>query len=96
MVALEIDVDDADASGYEPVWQGNRRVGFVTSGGFGHYIRKSLAMALVDREAISNGKPLDVHVVGQRFAARILEKPPWDPAGERIRAQENSRSTAPR
>ena len=86
LVTLEIDADDADASGYEPVWQGDRRVGFVTSGGFGHCIGKSLAMALVDKVAVSNDKQLEVHVVGKRFEARILENPPWDPKGARMRA----------
>ena len=86
LVTLEIDADDADASGYEPVWQGDRRVGFVTSGGFGHYTGKSLAMALMDRDAASNDKLLDVHVVGKRLAARIVENPPWDPTGGRMRA----------
>ena len=82
----QVDAEDAEASGYEPVWQGDRRVGFVTSGGFGHYIGKSLAMALVDKVAVSNDKPLEVHVVGKRFEARILENPPWDPKGARMRA----------
>ena len=86
LVTLEIDADDDDASGYEPVWQGDRRVGFVTSGGFGHYTGKSLAMALMDRDAASNDKLLDVHVVGKRLAARIVENPPWDPTGGRMRA----------
>ena len=85
LVTLEIDAQDADASGYEPVWQGDRRVGFVTSGGFGHYVGKSLAMAPVDRYAVSNNKAVDVHVVGKRLAARIVEKPPWDPSSERMR-----------
>ena len=29
LVTLEIDADDADASGYEPIWQNDKRVGFV-------------------------------------------------------------------
>ena len=86
LVTLEIDADDADVSGYEPVWQRDRWLGFVTSGGFGHYIGKSLAMALVDRDTVSNDKPLDVHVEGKRLTARIIENPLWDPVGSRMRA----------
>ena len=74
------------ASGYEPVWQADRRVGFVTSGGFGHCVGKSLAIALVDNVAASNGKTLEVHVVGKRLEARILDNSPWDPKGVRMRA----------
>jgi glycine cleavage system aminomethyltransferase T len=48
LVTLEVDADDADASGFEPVWADGKRVGFVTSGGYGHTLGKSLAMAMVD------------------------------------------------
>ena len=51
LVTLEIDAGDADATGYEPVWRSGAMVGFVTSGGYGHRIGKSLAMALVAPEA---------------------------------------------
>ena len=53
LVTLDIDATDADASGYEPVWRDGRKVGFVTSGGYGHTIGKSLAMALIAPEAAS-------------------------------------------
>jgi len=32
LVTLAIEATDADASGFEPVWHGGRRVGFITSG----------------------------------------------------------------
>ena len=84
LVTLEIDADDADSSSYEPVWAGDTRVGFTTSGGYGHYTGKSLAMALVD-SAVSNDTDLAVHVVGRQQGARILSEPAWDPAGDRMR-----------
>ena len=49
LVTLEVDALDADASDYEPVWADGRRVGYITSGEYGHVVGKSLAMALVDR-----------------------------------------------
>ena len=55
LVTLEVDADDADAGGYEPVWSDGELVGFVTSGGYGHTLDKSLAMALV-RTDLANGK----------------------------------------
>ncbi|WP_136658523.1 FAD-dependent oxidoreductase [Nitratireductor sp. XY-223] len=85
LVTLEIDADDADTSGYEPVWNGDRRVGFVTSGGFGHCIQKSLAMALIDPQAAEVGSELTVHVVGRERGARVVAPSPFDPHGERMR-----------
>ena len=81
LVTLEVDALDADASGYEPVWKAGRRVGFVTSGGYGHYVGRSLAMALVDVEHAQVGEELHTHVVGVERGARIIESSPYDPGG---------------
>ena len=85
LVTLEIDADGADASGYEPIWQGDQRVGFVTSGGYGHHTGKSLAMGLLNTKVNEGDEPLMVDVVGQRRGAVTLKEPAWDPAGERMR-----------
>lgn len=87
LVTLEVDADDADASGYEPVWQNGEMVGFVTSGGYGHTIGKSLAMALVDPQAAEVGTDLSVHVVGVERAARVIDPSPYDPTGEAMRGR---------
>jgi dimethylglycine dehydrogenase len=86
LVTLEVDALDADASGYEPVWGDGRRVGYVTSGGYGHALRRSLALALVERDAAAPGTDLSVHVVGVERPARVIERSPWDPTGGRMRA----------
>ena len=85
LVTLEIDALDADASGYEPVWRDGERVGFVTSGGYGHTIGKSLAMALVAPDAAHVGAELSIHVVGQERAARVIPPSPYDPEGKALR-----------
>ncbi|RUX52227.1 FAD-dependent oxidoreductase, partial [Mesorhizobium sp. M7A.F.Ca.CA.002.09.1.1] len=61
LVTLEIDAADADASGYEPVWYRGKLAGFVTSGGYGHTVGKSLAMALVEREVADIDTQLTTH-----------------------------------
>lgn len=85
IVTLEVDAADADASGYEPVWSGDKRVGFVTSGGYGHTVGKSLAMALVDADHAGEGNELSVHVVGVERPARIIAPSPYDPEGKAMR-----------
>ena len=86
LVTLEIDAADADATGYEPVWRSGAIVGFVTSGGYGHTIRKSLAMALVGPEAAEAGSELSVHIVGAERKARVIAPSPYDPLGKAMRA----------
>jgi len=85
VVTLEVDADDADASGFEPVWQGSTRVGFVTSGGFGHTMGKSYAMAMVDAAAAEEGTDLSVHVVGVERPAKVIAPSPYDPGGSAMR-----------
>jgi len=84
-VTLEVDALDADASGFEPVWAGDTRVGFVTSGGYGHHTGKSLAMALISREHAAPGTDLSVHVVGVERPARVIPPSPYDAAGTAMR-----------
>ena len=86
LVTLEVDAADADASGYEPIWREGRRVGFVTSGGYGHTVGKSLALALVEPGSERVGTGLTVHVVGVEKPARVITPSPFDPEGARMRA----------
>src|SRR6202042_1050760 len=86
LVTLEIDAVDADATGYEPVWRLGAMVGFVTSGGYGHTIGKSLAMALVAPDVAEIGSELSAHIVRAEGKARVIARSPYDPMGKAMRA----------
>ena len=85
MVTLAVDSPDADASGYEPIWSDGKRIGFVTSGGYGHTVQQSLAMALVEPEFSEPGTELSVHVVGVECPAKVIAASPYDPSGKAMR-----------
>ena len=85
VVTLEIDALDADAAGFEPVWAGGKVVGFVTSGGYGHTVGKSLAMAMINNAQCAEGTELIVHIVGAEMSARVIAASPYDPAGKAMR-----------
>ena len=80
------DTQDADASGYEPIWNDGKIVGFTTSGGYGHWLKRSLAMALVGPAFAAPGTKLRVHVVGVEREARVVAPSPYDPQGKAMRA----------
>jgi len=84
-VTLDIAADGADASGYEPIWKDGEKIGFVTSGGYGHTTGKSLAMALVNAEHARPGSDLKVHVVGAERDATVIAASPYDPSGTAMR-----------
>lgn len=85
LVTLEVDALDADASGYEPIWSGEKRVGYITSGGFGHTVGKSLAMALVEPEQSDPGLEMTAHIVGVERAVKVVPDSPYDPEGKAMR-----------
>ena len=86
LVTLDVDSADADASGFEPVWSDSgEKIGFVTSGGYGHTVGKSLAMALIDPAHAAEGTQLRTHIVGKECAARVVAASPYDPEGKAMR-----------
>ena len=65
-----------------------RVVGWVTSGGYGHYVEMSLAQGYVPAELseLPDSGLFEVEILGRRCPARIAVEPPFDPTGERMRA----------
>ena len=86
-VTLEIEDGDSDASGYEPIWsEAGDMVGFVTSGAYGHTVKKSLAMALIEPALANEGTAVKVHIVGVERRAKVITPSPYDPDGMAMRS----------
>ena len=86
-VTLEIEDGDSDASGYEPIWsEAGDMVGFVTSGAYGHTVKKSLAMALIEPALANEGTAVTVHIVGVERRAKVIVPSPYDPDGMAMRS----------
>jgi dimethylglycine dehydrogenase len=88
LIALAVDAGEADASGDEPIWHGENVVGWVTSGGYGHTARQSLALGYIGAGLAESGATSDfgVEILGERRPARRLTQPLVDPTGARMRA----------
>lgn len=85
MVLLEIDTDCAVEPFYShTVFAEGRPVGVVTSGAFGHRVRKSLALAFLRERDKREG--LMVKLLGIERPARILDAPPYDPQNLKLKA----------
>lgn len=93
LVTFVVDPDPdapADVLGDEPIWHGGEVVGWVTSGGYGHHVGRSIALGYVPT-AISTpdgpgGEGFEIEIIGQRRPARLQPEPLFDPAGLRMRA----------
>jgi len=71
--------------GKEPVLQGDRVVGYVTSAGFAYSTGESIAYAWLPIETAAEGTDVAVEYFGERLAASVVSEPRWDPQGERLR-----------
>ena len=85
IVYTELAATDADARGGEPVMIQDRCIGVVTSGSYGHRVKKSLAFACVAPEFAAAGSAFDVLIQGERRAARVLGAAAFDPDNSRMR-----------
>ncbi|MER8826904.1 FAD-dependent oxidoreductase [Mesorhizobium sp. M0938] len=64
-----------------------RVVGWVTSGGYAHYVQKSMAQGYVPAALADNESAglFEIEILGSRRPARINMEPPFDPRGEKMR-----------
>ena len=86
LCAFEIDADDADIFGYEPIWSGGNVVGFCTSGGYSHWMKASVAFGFLPTSMLSDSLDCEVEILGERRRARCLLAPTFDPEGHRMRS----------
>lgn len=76
----------AIATGNEPVRSSDKVVSWVTSGGYGYSVGKSIAYAYLPIELAVVDTALDVEIFGERIGGVVAREPLWDPRGERIKA----------
>ncbi|RWC42384.1 FAD-dependent oxidoreductase [Mesorhizobium sp.] len=64
-----------------------RVVGWVTSGGYAHYVQKSMAQGYVPAALAGEESAglFEIEILGSRRPARINVEPPFDPSGEKMR-----------
>ena len=76
--------EDADPWGREALYDGETRVGRLTSGGYSVAFGKSIGMGYVKPE-LGVGAKLKVRMQNKLWDAEITEDSPYDPKNERIR-----------
>jgi len=85
LVAFEVQAEDADVQGYEPIWHGGEVIGFCTSGGYSHHASKSIAQGFVPTARAQDGLQVEIEILGQMRAARLITTPLFDADGARMR-----------
>ena len=85
LAAFEVDAQDADVTAYEPVFIDGKVVGFCTSGGYSHHAGKSIALALIPREAAIEGLKVQIEILGSLRDATLITTPLFDADGTVMR-----------
>ena len=84
-VCMVVDATDSDVMGDEPIWVDGKVVGWVTSGGYGHFVDQSLAQGYIPTALVKPGMRLEIEILGERRPARLQMDPPFDPEAKRMR-----------
>jgi len=74
------------AFGSEPIRQAGQVVGWVTSGGYGYSLQKSIAYAYLPLELSMPGTQLTIESFGIEIEAVVQKEPLYDPKGAKIKA----------
>ena len=77
--------EDADPWGREALYDGDTRVGRLTSGGYSVAFGKSIGMGYVSPDLAAPGTKLKVKMQNQLWDAEVVEDSPYDPKNEVIR-----------
>ena len=77
---------DADAPALSSIFDGDERIGLVTSAGWSFTLDKSVALGYVEPKYEAVGTKLEVEIFGNRVPVTVGSEPLFDPKNERLRS----------
>ena len=86
LTPLIVETNDIDVTNNEAVMNGDQSIGYVTSGGFAHFVNKSVAFTFVDQDKIKSENKVQVEINGDLFNCSIIKEPLYDPSGLKMRS----------
>ena len=81
-----VDTIDIDVINDEAIMKDNKCVGYVTSGGYAHHVRKSIAFGYLPFSLTTKDIKLKIEINGKFYDAKTIEKPIYDPDGLKMRS----------
>jgi 4-methylaminobutanoate oxidase (formaldehyde-forming) len=92
VVSLVVDAAHTNLWGGELILRDGAPAGFVTSAAFGHTIGRPVALGIVSRadgpadKAWIDAGRYEIDLAGERFAAQVSLRAPYDPEGTRVKS----------
>jgi dimethylglycine oxidase len=72
--------------GKEPILDGDRVLGYVTSANYGYTVGRGIAYGYVPASRATPGTPVEIEYFGERYPAAVSDEPLYDPKGLRLRS----------
>ncbi len=85
LVNLTIESEEIDVSNDEAILKNEEPIGYISSGGYAHYVKKSVALGYVPIEHSKPKTKLQVEILGEIYNAEVQGKPLYDPGGRKMR-----------
>jgi dimethylglycine dehydrogenase len=82
LAIFALDPGEVDPMGNEPILKDGEVLGRLTSGGFGFNVKHAIGLGYIRSDIADE---VEIEILGERRRARILEEPPYDPDGKRLR-----------
>ena len=86
LVTMIVETTDIDVCNDEAILKNGECIGYVTSGGYAHYVKQSVALGYLPLDLAIAGTAVEIEINGEQYAATVLGKPLYDPDGKRIRS----------
>ena len=86
LVTMTVETRDIDCAADEPIFHAGKCVGYVTSGGYAHWLKQSMALGYVPPECAADGARLEIEILGEFYPARVHARPLYDPEGRKMRS----------
>ncbi len=86
LCCMTLDDPGAVVMGKEPIMDGQRVLGHVTSANYGHTIGRGIIYGYLPASHTKPGTGVDVVYFGERMPATVAKEPLYDPQGRKMRA----------
>jgi len=86
LTSLIVETKDIDVTNNEAVIKDGKSIGYVTSGGFAHYVKKSVAYSYLNKKILKTNEKFKVEINGDFYNCSIINEPLYDPRGIKMRS----------
>ena len=85
LCCMTLDDPSCVVVGKEPILDGDRVLGYVTSANYGHSIGRGIVYGYLPVDHAAAGTSVDVLYFGERLQATVANEPLYDPDGRRMK-----------